>query len=58
VTALQNELGQLNSWQLMEIADIQQVITAMEAVAAELDEESNLREIPTGAGRTNKPTRG
>jgi hypothetical protein len=42
----------------MEIADIQQVITAMEAVAVELDEESDLREVPTGAGRPNKPTRG
>jgi hypothetical protein len=39
VVALQDHTGPVSGWQIMQIADVQQAISAIEAVAAELDSE-------------------
>jgi len=39
VVALQNHVGPISGWQLMEIAAIQQTISAFEEVIADLDAE-------------------
>ena len=39
IVALQNHVGPINGWQLMQIAAVQQAITAFEEVIADLDAE-------------------
>jgi hypothetical protein len=39
IVALQNHIGPINGWQLMQIAAVQQAITAFEDVIADLDAE-------------------
>ena len=39
IVALQNRVGPVNGWELMQIATIQQAISAFEEVIADLDAE-------------------
>ena len=48
VVALQNHLGPISGWQLMEIAAIQQTISAFEEVIADLDRRSRKAAINPG----------
>ncbi len=42
VVALQNRTGPVNSWELMQIAAVQQAISAFEDVIADLDAEAEM----------------
>ena len=42
VVALQNRNGPINSWELMQIAAVQQAISAFEEVIADLDAEAEM----------------
>ena len=42
VVALQNRNGPISSWELMQIAAVQQAISAFEEVIADLDAEAEL----------------
>jgi hypothetical protein len=42
VVALQNRSGPVNSWELMQIAAVQQAISAFEEVIADLDAEAEM----------------
>ena len=42
VVALQNRSGPINSWELMQIAAVQQAISAFEEVIADLDAEAEM----------------
>jgi hypothetical protein len=42
VVALQNRSGPVNSWELMQIAAMQQAISAFEEVIADLDAEAEM----------------
>ncbi len=42
VVALQNRSGPISSWELMQIAAVQQAISAFEEVIADLDAEAEL----------------
>ena len=42
VVALQNRKGPISSWELMQIAAVQQAISAFEEVIADLDAEAEL----------------
>ena len=42
VVALQNRSGPINGWELMQIAAVQQAITAFEEVIADLDAEAEM----------------
>ena len=42
IVALQYHVGPINGWQLMQIAAVQQAITAFEEVIADLDAEAEM----------------
>jgi hypothetical protein len=42
VVALQNRCGPISSWELMQIAAVQQAISAFEEVIADLDAEAEM----------------
>jgi hypothetical protein len=42
IVALQNRSGPINSWELMQIAAVQQAISAFEDVIADLDAEAEM----------------
>ena len=53
VVALQNRSGPVSSWELMQIAAIQQAISAFEDVIADLDAEM---EMEAAACRSRRPS--
>jgi hypothetical protein len=51
VVALQNRSGPVSSWELMQIAAIQQAISAFEDVIADLDAEMEWKRRPKAVAR-------
>ncbi len=50
VVALQNRTGPVSGWELMQIAAVQQAISAFEEVIADLDAEMEVRSRLTPPG--------